>query len=168
MFAKCVPDLISGKDINLDILRVQGYRFFCNKLWNAAKFSLSHLSPESRFADVSVAAVKALPPGDGSLDPEALSVLADCGLGHLSSARQLDAFLGDHSYLCGYTFSAADYQLLQALGQSSSSNNLAHLRRWRIHAMSFLPPGDTPKSSRQVRQSFVKTVISMLAGMMDA
>jgi valyl-tRNA synthetase len=35
-----------GRDINLDVLRVQGYRFFCNKLWNASKFAMLNLGPE--------------------------------------------------------------------------------------------------------------------------
>merc|ERR1712055_647737 len=41
-FALCAYTT-QGKDINLDVLRVQGYRFFCNKLWNATKFAMLYL-----------------------------------------------------------------------------------------------------------------------------
>jgi len=33
----------NGRDINLDIMRVFGYRTFCNKLWNTVAFALMHL-----------------------------------------------------------------------------------------------------------------------------
>lgn len=40
-FALC-SYMTHARDINLDISRVQGYRFFCNKLWNATKFALRY------------------------------------------------------------------------------------------------------------------------------
>lgn len=44
-FALC-SYMSQGHDINLSILRVQGYRFFCNKLWNAIKFALMYFKKE--------------------------------------------------------------------------------------------------------------------------
>ncbi|CAH0387130.1 unnamed protein product [Bemisia tabaci] len=51
-FALCAF-MSQGKDINLDILCVQGYRFFCNKLWNAVKFALMYFNnkPKSESLD---------------------------------------------------------------------------------------------------------------------
>lgn len=41
-FALCAYTA-QGRDINLDVKRVVGYRHFCNKIWNAMKFSLNVL-----------------------------------------------------------------------------------------------------------------------------
>lgn len=34
---------LTGRDINLDVNRILGYRHFCNKLWNAVKFAMKTL-----------------------------------------------------------------------------------------------------------------------------
>lgn len=57
-FALC-SYMSHGRDINLDINRVEGYRFFCNKLWNAVKFALMYLGSE--FKPSSAATVERSP-----------------------------------------------------------------------------------------------------------
>lgn len=37
------PTRPAGRDINLDVNRILGYRHFCNKLWNAVKFAMRTL-----------------------------------------------------------------------------------------------------------------------------
>lgn len=49
-FALCAYTM-QGRDINLDINRVQGYRFFCNKIWNAAKFCFMYLDANINYCE---------------------------------------------------------------------------------------------------------------------
>ncbi|KAG9018677.1 hypothetical protein FRB90_010593 [Tulasnella sp. 427] len=44
-FALCAYT-VGGRDINLEILRVEGYRKFCNKIWNATKFAMLKLDDD--------------------------------------------------------------------------------------------------------------------------
>lgn len=60
-----------GRDINLDILRVVGYRNFCNKLWNATRFAMMRLG-----ATFAPCAVQKLPDNASAMDRWILSRLA--------------------------------------------------------------------------------------------
>lgn len=65
-----------GRDINLDILRVQGYRFFCNKLWNALKLSLKYL-PTKEEKSQKICPVTKLSGDESKLDIWILSRLSE-------------------------------------------------------------------------------------------
>lgn len=58
-FALCAY-ITQGRDINLDILRVQGYRFFCNKLWNATKFALMYFSGDEKYCSLDISAANSV------------------------------------------------------------------------------------------------------------
>uniref|UniRef100_F6UIU8 valine--tRNA ligase n=1 Tax=Ornithorhynchus anatinus TaxID=9258 RepID=F6UIU8_ORNAN len=47
-FREVGPPSPAGRDINLDVSRILGYRHFCNKLWNATKFALRGLGGDFR------------------------------------------------------------------------------------------------------------------------
>ncbi|XP_055530331.1 valine--tRNA ligase [Wyeomyia smithii] len=71
-FALCAY-MTQARDINLDILRVQGYRFFCNKLWNATKFALMYFTGDEKY-DV----IQELTGSKTAIDRWILSRLSNC------------------------------------------------------------------------------------------
>ena len=53
-----------------------------------------------------------------------------------SSLPELNKFLADNSYMCGYTPSKADLSTFEALGKAPAAN-YPHIQRWYRHIASF-------------------------------
>lgn len=81
---------VQGRDVNLDIKRVVGYRQFCNKLWNAVRFALTYISdfvPSGPLFHLDIAKNPAVSKRDLFI----LSKLA-------TAVRDVDAFLEEYNF----------------------------------------------------------------------
>ena len=118
----------TARDINLDILRVQGYRFFCNKIWNAVKFALMYL-PTSTNASNIVSTLNSncnwfKDAANGSQsEREALSVL--------------NTRLANYSYVNGYQLTEGDLKVFSSLNINENNHidneSYPYLLRWKKH-----------------------------------
>ncbi|XP_046823974.1 valine--tRNA ligase [Vespa crabro] len=126
-FALCAYTT-QGRDINLDILRVQGYRFFCNKIWNATKFALMYLGSELNYDESQSNGIGII--GDYKWYQSTLN--------ETCIQDALNNYLEDYPYLDGYTPSQGDvkiYNILNSLDVQFS--NYPHLYRWYNHMETF-------------------------------
>ncbi|CAL7941716.1 unnamed protein product [Xylocopa violacea] len=132
-FALCAYTM-QGRDINLDILRVQGYRFFCNKIWNAAKFSLMYLNSNFDYnEDVQLA--------NNDIQNDNIIGSNDwyqSTLKEICVQEALNNYLADYPYLDGYSPSQVDAKAYQTFTRLSADlTKYPHLCRWYKHVASY-------------------------------
>lgn len=123
---------LSGRDINLDILRVQGYRFFCNKIWNATKFAMTYLG--EGFVPLShsqMIAVSLQNNNDCDSSPPELAASKDLNF------TSLNEHLSSRSYINGFVPSEDDAIVLDILRENIVDKEFVHLCRWKCHILSF-------------------------------